>query len=37
MVTYTLTSILYKIATKETKRWFKKRKKEQSNKKVGLI
>ena len=29
MVTYTLTSTLYKIVTKETKKWFKKEKKEK--------
>ena len=34
MVTYTLTSTLYKIVTKETKKWFKKKK---EKKKVGLI
>ena len=42
MITYTLTSALYKIATKETNKWFKKIiiiiiKTKQSNTKVGLI
>ena len=36
MVTYTVTPAPYKIVTKETKKWLKK-KPERSNTKVGLI
>ena len=36
MVTYTLTSALYKIVTKETKKWFKKEKKEKKKGRTNI-